>query len=102
MIPAKLQEAFDEAESLKEGKEINTDRIVGHNTPQGRVKTLQIRLTDDEYSRLAELAGDKPVSAIARNLLFAATQQDNPEQLLAQQALQEALEAAGYRITKAA
>ena len=100
MIPAKLQEAFDEAEILKEGKEINTDRIVSHNTPQGRVKTLQIRLTDDEYSRLAELAGDKPVSAIARNLLFAATQ-DNPEQLLAQQALQEALESAGYRITKA-
>ena len=101
MIPAKLQKAFDESESLKEGEEINADTIVSHNTPQGRVKTLQIRLTDDEYNRLAELAGDKPVSAIARSLLFAATQ-DNPEQLLAQQALQEALETAGYRITKAA
>lgn len=96
-----LRTAIEETEDAENDIIRRPDTIITRNTPQGRVKTLQIRLTDDEYSRLAELAGDKPVSAIARNLLFAATQ-DNPEQLLAQQALQEALEAAGYRITKAA
>lgn len=101
MIPEELRTAIEETEDAENDIIRRPDTIITRNTPQGRVKTLQIRLTDDEYSRLAELAGDKPVSAIARNLLFAATQ-DNPEQLLAQQALQEALETAGYRITKAA
>ena len=101
MIPEELRTAIEETEDAENDIIRRPDTIISHNTPQGRVKTLQIRLTDDEYNRLAELAGNKPVSAIARNLLFAATQ-DNPEQLLAQQALQEALEAAGYRITKAA
>ena len=101
MIPEELRTAIEETEDAENDIIRRPDTIISHNTPQGRVKTLQIRLTDDEYNRLAELAGIKPVSAIARNLLFAATR-DNPEQLLAQQALQEALESAGYRITKAA
>ena len=101
MIPEELRTAIEETEDAENDIIRRPDKIISHNTQQGRVKTLQIRLTDDEYSRLAELAGNKPVSAIARNLLFAATR-DSPEQLLAQQALQEALESAGYRITKAA
>ena len=101
MIPEELRTAIEETEDAENDIIRRPDTIISHNTPQGRVKTLQIRLTDDEYSRLAELAGNKPVSAIARNLLVAVTR-DNPEQLLAQQALQEALESAGYRITKAA
>ena len=71
MIPEELRTAIEETEDAENDIIRRPDTIISHNTPQGRVKTLQIRLTDDEYSRLAELAGNKPVSAIARNLLFA-------------------------------
>lgn len=70
MIPEELRTAIEETEDAENDIIRRPDTIISHNTPQGRVKTLQIRLTDDEYSRLAELAGNKPVSAIARNLLL--------------------------------
>lgn len=100
MIPEELRIAIEETADAENDVVRRPDTIVSHNTPQGRIKTLQIRLTDDEYEQLAALAGDKPVSTVARSLLFTAVAQHNTQQAQAEQALRDALAQAGYALTK--
>lgn len=102
MISEELRIAIEETADAENDVVRRPDTIVSHNTPQGRIKTLQIRLTDDEYEQLAALAGDKPISTVARSLLFTAVAQHNTQQAQAQaeQALRDALAQAGYALTK--
>ncbi|MEJ4099143.1 hypothetical protein V5S96_02040 [Corynebacterium mastitidis] len=102
MIPPKLQQAIDETSQVESGATTRPDTVISR-PGSTRNRTLQIRLSEEEFLRLTRAAGQQPPSSFARSLLLRSL---TPDTLAATRdsvligALREALDQAGYHIAK--
>ncbi|WPF66198.1 MULTISPECIES: hypothetical protein [unclassified Corynebacterium] len=101
MIPAKLQQAIDETEQIEAGNPVRADTTISR-PGISRSKTLQIRLSEDEFQLLTNAAGEQPTSAFARHILlsFLHLDAEEKEQRALVHALHTALGQAGYSLTR--
>jgi hypothetical protein len=98
-IPDKLRQAIDETAEVEKGATVRPDTTVSR-PGKNRSRTLQIRLSDEEYQQLVAAAGDEPASAFARSVLMQCIAGGPADSLRLVGALRDALESTGYELTR--
>ncbi|MDK8450531.1 hypothetical protein [Corynebacterium mastitidis] len=98
MIPPKLQQAIEETPQVESDATARADTVISR-PGTSRNRTLQIRLSEEEFLRLTQAAGQQPPSSFARSLLLGSLSPNALDATLVS-ALHAALDQAGYHIAK--